>query len=293
MPGYAEDALVRFRHEQPKQKQNAPHEHTPPNYGGKTQYAKPEQPSRLLDKVEKTYVQAVTGTFLYYARSVDSTILTTLNTIATQQAAPTESTMEDIKQLLDYCASQEEAIVTYHASDMILAVHSDAGYLNEHKSQFYLSSDVPYPPNNGAILNIAKVINAIVSSAAEAELGALFINAKEAVYLRCILVKMGHPQPKTPIETDNSTAEGFINSKIQPKRTKSMDMQFEWLKDREAIDQFRFYWRSGKTNLADYFTKHHPAAHHRNMREQFPSCVADLLQLRSTGGVSKSAARVC
>jgi hypothetical protein len=109
-------------------------------------------------------------------------------------------------------------------------VHSDAGYLSERKSRsraggyFHLLRDVPYPPNNGAILNIAKVINAVVSAAAEAELGALFINAREAVYLRCILVEMGHPQPKTPIQTDNSTAKGFINSKIQPKHTKSMDM---------------------------------------------------------------------
>jgi hypothetical protein len=36
---------------------------------------------------------------------------------------------------------------------------------------------VPYPPNNGAIKNIAKVIDAVVSLAAEAELGVLFINA--------------------------------------------------------------------------------------------------------------------
>jgi hypothetical protein len=104
---------------------------------------------------------------------------------------------------------------------------------------------------------------------------------------------MGHPQPKTLIQTDNLTAEGFINSKIQTKRTKSMDMKFEWLKDREAKDQFRFYWRSGKTNLVDYFTKHHLATHHRSMRGEFLTCVADLLQLRSTGDVSKSAARVC
>ena len=88
-------------------------------------------PRRLLDKTKKTYVQAVTGTLLYYARAVDSTILTALNTIATQQAAPTESTLEEVKQLLDYCASQEEAIVTYNASDMILSVHSDASYLSE------------------------------------------------------------------------------------------------------------------------------------------------------------------
>jgi hypothetical protein len=132
--------------------------------------------------------------------------------------------------LLDYCASQEEAILTYHKSSMILAVHSNVSYLNKHKSQsrasehFYLSNDVPYPRNNGAILNIAKVIEVVISSAAEAELGVLFMNAREAVYLRRILAKMGHLQPKTPIQTDNSTAEGVINSKIQPKRTKSTDM---------------------------------------------------------------------
>ena len=73
---------------------------------------------------------------------------------------------------------------------MILSVHSDASYLSERKSRsragghFYLSTDVPYPPNNGAIENIAKVIDSVVSSAADAELGALFINAREAVYLQ-------------------------------------------------------------------------------------------------------------
>ena len=85
-----------------------------------------------------------------------------------------------------------------------------------------------------------------MSSAAEAELGALFINAKEAIYLRQILTEMGHPQPPTPIQTDNSTAEGVVNMRVQPKRTKSMDMRFHWLRDREAQAQFRFYWKPGK-----------------------------------------------
>ena len=96
---------------------------------------------------------------------------------------------------------------------------------------------------------------------------------------------MGHPQPKTPIQTDNSTAKGFINSKIQPKRTKSMDMQFKWLKDRQAKEQFRFYWRSGKENLADYFTKHHPAAHHWSVRGEFIMHVTELLQLRTGSNI--------
>ncbi len=42
---------------------------------------------------------------------------------------------------------------------------------------------------------------------------------------------MGHPQPKTPIQTDNTMAELVINNRVQPKRLKAMDMWFNWLKD--------------------------------------------------------------
>ena len=119
-----------------------------------------------------------------------------------------------------------------------------------------------------------------MSLAAEAELGALYLNACEAVYLRQILTKMGHPQPQTPIQTDNSTAEGMVNNKIQPKRTKTMDMQFHWLRDPEAQEQFCIYWRPGKTNLADYFTKHHPPSHHANVRSEFLTRVIDLAEAR-------------
>jgi hypothetical protein len=51
-------------------------------------------------------------------------------------------------------------------------------------------------------------------------------------------MEMGHPQLCTPIQTDNMTMEGMVNNKIQPKRTKAMDMRFHWLCDREAQGQF-------------------------------------------------------
>ena len=158
---------------------------------------------------------------------------------------------------------------------MVLAVHSDASYLSEPRARsragahFFLSSDTVHPPNNGAILTIAQIIKNVMSSAAEAELGALYIAAREAVYIRQILQELGHKQPRTPIQTDNSTAEAIINNKVQPKRTKAMDMRFHWLRDRALQKQLRIYWRSGKLNHADYFTKHHPASHHRNIRNEY------------------------
>jgi hypothetical protein len=100
-----------------------------------------------------------------------------------------------------------------------------------------------------------------MSSAAEAELGALYINACKAVPMRLRLAEMGHIQPPMPTQTNNSMALGVVNSNIQPWRTKAMDMRFHWLRCSEAQRQFRFYWRPGKTNLGDYWTKHHCADH--------------------------------
>ena len=80
---------------------------------------------------------------------------------------------------------------------------------------------------------------------------------------------MGHPQPPTPVATDNSTALGIVTSSIKQRRSKAMDMRFHWVQDRVKQNQFLIYWAPGNTNLADYFSKHHPPHHHRNMRKQF------------------------
>jgi hypothetical protein len=131
MPGYLPKAFIRFKHKMPVKIQNSPHPHVIPEYGAKTQYAKEENESPPLSKEETKYIQAVAGTLLYYARAVNATILPSLSSVATKQAKPTQEMMKTVKQLLDYCATQEEAIITYNASKMILAVHSDAGYCNK------------------------------------------------------------------------------------------------------------------------------------------------------------------
>jgi hypothetical protein len=53
------------------------------------------------------------------------------------------------------------------------------------------------------------------------------------------------------------------------KKSKAFDMRYHWLKDRIAQKEFNLYWSPGKTNSADYFSKHHPPAHHKLMRSQY------------------------
>jgi hypothetical protein len=180
--------------------------------------------------------------------------------------------MELCKKFLDFMATQEEAILTYRGSKMVLAIHSNALYLSKPKARsqagghMFMAGNEEIPFNNGAVLNISQIIQAVMSSAAEAELGALFINAKTAVSIRQTLIELGHPQSRTPMQTDNATAHALLTNKILPKTLKDMDMRFHWLWCRKAQGQFCYYWRPGTQNLADYFTKHHPATHHKSVR---------------------------
>jgi hypothetical protein len=137
------------------------------------------------------------------------------------QAEPTEETMNNTKLSLDYAASHKDAIITYQASDMVLIVHSNASYLSKPKARscagghFFMSSNTKDPTNNGAVLNISQLIKAVMSSVAKAKLGALYINARKAVPQHQLLKEMGHLQPPPPIQTNNSTALGVVNSNIQ------------------------------------------------------------------------------
>jgi hypothetical protein len=224
-------------------------------------------------------LQQIVGTFLYYARAVDSTMLPALSTLASLQTKATVATEKSITQFLDYAATNPQAIIRYQASDMALNIHSDASYLSESEARsraggiFFLSSqrtkDNPHPTLNGAIHITSTIMHNVLSSVAEAEVAACFLNAQEACPIQVALTTMGHPQKATPIQTDNDTAEGILNNTVKQRRSKAIDMRYYWLRDRAAQDQFEIYWQPGKANYADYFTKHHSPALHKEIRQQY------------------------
>ena len=114
-------------------------------------------------------------------------------------------------------ATQEEAVLTYNASDMKLAVHSNASYLSKPKSRswagghFFLSNNIVIPQNNEAMLNIAHIIKHIMTSTIKEELAGLYIMAKKAVYIIIILEEMGHAQLPTPLQTDKAMVDKIVN----------------------------------------------------------------------------------
>ena len=112
-----------------------------------------------------------------------------LSTIASEQPKGTERTMKKCKQLLDYLATHPEATVRFHASDMILNIHSDASYLSEANAHsracghFFMGwkPDASNPIKlNSAFFTLCSILRFVIASTAEAELGTFFLHCKQA-----------------------------------------------------------------------------------------------------------------
>ena len=121
----------------------------------------------------------------------------------------------------------------------------------------------------GRILSITQIMSNVMGSAAEAKIGAAYINDQEAVLIRTLILKLRHTPPATPIQVDNSTADGFADDTIKQKRSKGIDMHFYWIHDCTSQGQFLVYWQTGITNLGDYHRKHFSPAHHQLMRPKY------------------------
>jgi hypothetical protein len=218
MPDCISKTLHKFQHPKPIKAQLAPHDCVRPACGAKVvQHAKDPPTSPILNEPGITRVQAANGTLLCCAQAVDPTMLPALNEISSQQACPTSLTVDKCTQLLDHAATCPNAMIRCHACGMVLHVNTDAACLVLPQARSRIAghcflSDMPPPPPtkpnpnprpNGPIHTECPTLRHVVSSAAKAECGGLFHNSQAAVPVRETLIAMGHPQPPTPIKTDN------------------------------------------------------------------------------------------
>ena len=166
----------------------------------------------------------------------------------------------------------------FYASDMILNIHSDASYLSCPRARsraagIFFMGWMPKKNEpirlNGAFHVLSAILKFVAASAAEAELGALFLNMKEGRIFRLVLEELGHPQPPTPIHCDNATATGIVNGTVKRQRSRSMEMRYFYACDQVENGHFNVIWVPGAELLADYPSKNHETAHHRNVRPYY------------------------
>jgi hypothetical protein len=113
---------------------------------------------------------------------------------------------------------------------------------------------------------MATQLPSLHSSAAEAELSALFLNCKEGIICRLSLKELGYPQLHTTVHCNNATTVGIANNTIKRQRSRSMEMRYFWIVDKVVKKLNAIKWHPGQENLADYQSKHHLGTHHQAVR---------------------------
>eukprot|EP00957_Ditylum_brightwellii_P203563 15335193-Ditylum_brightwellii.AAC.1 len=209
MPGYIRAALHKYQHPTPLQPEHSPYKYDKLLYSKKLQYAPEFDDSPSLSRTEKTRLQGILGTLLFYAQAVYQTMLMAINAIASQQANPSVNTAREMVYLLNYCAMHPESTIRYTASNMVLHIHSNALFLTvpgaksgagNHFCLSTVSEDHNNPPSglipiNGPIHTICKVLWTVIASATEADIGGLFVNTRKREEMCLVLMGMGHPHP--------------------------------------------------------------------------------------------------
>ena len=118
---------------------------------------------------------------------------------------------------------------------------------------------------NGPTLTLCTVLKFFAASAAEAELGAMFLNAREAKIIRLTLEELGHPQTPTPMHCDNAAAAGIANNTVKRQRSRSMEMRYFYICDLVKHVIVNVKCHPGQESLADYASKNHDAKHQKTV----------------------------
>ena len=175
---------------------------------------------------------------------------------------------------MDFAATYPDMKLQYFARNIILHANSDTAYLIQSDTcswiiGYYILSKYPNPapPIPKPVLNVpilveCKTVQTVIASTAKVETGGLFHNGQTIIHIWHLLHALGHSQPPTPLKTDNSTSNAFINNSFWQKKSKSWDIKFHWLQDKEQQQHLQVFWDRGHLNRANYFTKHHPAPDH-------------------------------
>ena len=229
-----------------------------PHFGSAAQ--KPATPdiSPLLTVDEHPRLQCLASALLFNSSYRFDGFLPSVTAIESALVHATQLTQRAADRLLAYFRHYPDNILTLKASNMCLHLQSDSSFDTPSHGRS-VAGGIAYLGNkdpthiNGPILVHSSVIQNVMASIEQAEYAAANYTAPMASGLRKTLSNLGYLQPPTYILVDNEVASEIAYNTLEPKRTKSIDMQFYWLRDRVQSQEFIVIWRKGIYNLPEFY----------------------------------------
>jgi hypothetical protein len=94
----------------------------------------PTTPATPVSPAEKTWIQQVVGSLLFYARALDLSVLTAVCQLPCHQSNPTQHDLPSAHRLLNYVSSHRNPHKNIHPSSMVLWCCTNTSFLSRPKS---------------------------------------------------------------------------------------------------------------------------------------------------------------
>ncbi|XP_055840140.1 uncharacterized protein LOC129907788 isoform X2 [Episyrphus balteatus] len=160
------------------------------------------------------------------------------------------------KHILRYLRSDSKVCLNYNGNNDLFC-YTDADWGSDATDRKSYSGYVVYF-GGGPVAWESKKQHVIALSTMEAEYIAMCQGAKEVVFQRSLLAEMGflkYSKEATTMYCDNQGASFFANNEITHKRSKHIDIQYHYLKDKCSKNIISISYVPTNNNLADIFTK--------------------------------------
>ena len=210
MSNYIKKALIKYQHPTLAHLQHSPHKHTPIMYGQQIQHTLIDNSPHSMKK-KYTMYKTSWECFSTVHTQLILPLLTHTHCYCLKPSKRDHNRTTSLP-LLDCVTTHSHATICYSASNMILAIHTNALYLSQPKAKsmaaahFYFTKDYNRDFNNGTILTLSTIIKNFIASASKAELVALFYGYKHGILLRTALEEMKNcnnecksPQTTSPL----------------------------------------------------------------------------------------------
>ena len=206
---------------------------------------------------ESTPYRGIVGSTLYISGMTRPDISLAVNQVSRYVNEPTARHWNAAKRIVRYLKGTPDLCIEYKKqSQVTLEGYCDADFANDLEHRRSVTGYI-FLMNGGPISWKSKLQRHTTISTCEAELEALFIATKEALYLRKLLLNFGVNLTNTPtvLHCDNKSAITVAHNPSNGRRTKHLSVKYHFLKDCIENKHIKLQYISSEENISDLLTK--------------------------------------
>lgn len=199
--------------------------------------------------------QELVGCLMYLAVSTRPDIAYVTNCLARHVVAPTKLHVLVAKRVLKYLqGTKAKGILLGPRGHILLEGYCDANYGNCELTRRSTTGYV-FTFNGSLISWQTKLQKTVATSTTEAEYMAAAGAAKEALYLRKILIDLGFGPYCVTIHCDNQGAVNLTKNALTVSRTKHVDIAHHFVRNRISRGEMNVCYIRTTEQMADFLTK--------------------------------------